>query len=61
MNVERQIIFYEHFFTDFYLEQTEKLQEKIEYVLKIIRTVQNIPKGVRTVSAKVLYSPKFVF
>ena len=44
MNVERQIIFYEHFFTDFYLEQTEKLQEKIEYVLKIIRTVQNIPR-----------------
>jgi phage-related protein len=29
---------------DFYLEQTEKVQEKIEYVFKIIRTVQNVPK-----------------
>jgi phage-related protein len=26
------------------LEQTEKVQEKIEYVFKILRTVQNVPK-----------------
>jgi phage-related protein len=44
MNIQRQIIFYKHYFTDFYLEQTEKVQEKIEYVFKIIRTVQNVPK-----------------
>ena len=44
MNIQRQIIFYEHYFIDFYLEQTEKVQEKIEYVFKIIRTVQNVPK-----------------
>jgi phage-related protein len=44
MNIQRQIIFYEHYFTDFYLEQTEKVQEKIEYVFKIIRSVQNVPK-----------------
>ncbi|WP_304066100.1 type II toxin-antitoxin system RelE/ParE family toxin [Pedobacter glucosidilyticus] len=44
MNSQRQIIFYEHYFTDFYLKQTEKVQEKIEYVFKIVRTVQNIPK-----------------
>lgn len=29
---------------EFYVEQTEKVQEKIEYVFKIIRTVQNVPK-----------------
>ena len=29
---------------DFYLGQTEKVQEKIEYVFKILRTVQNVPK-----------------
>ena len=29
---------------DFYLEQPEKVQEKIEYVFQIIRTVQNVPK-----------------
>jgi phage-related protein len=44
MNIQRQIIFHEHYFMDFYLEQTEKVQEKIEYVFKIIRTVQNVPK-----------------
>lgn len=44
MDVLRQIIFYEHYFQDFYLEQTGKVQEKIEYVFKIIRTVQNVPK-----------------
>jgi phage-related protein len=44
MNIERQIIFHKHYFLDFYLEQSEKVQEKIEYVLKIIRTVQNVPK-----------------
>lgn len=44
MNIHRQIIFYQHYFIDFYLEQTEKVQEKIEYIFKIIRTVQNVPK-----------------
>jgi phage-related protein len=44
MNTERQIIFHKHYFLDFYLEQSEKVQEKIEYVLKIIRTVHNVPK-----------------
>jgi phage-related protein len=44
MNIQRQIIFYKHYFTDFYLEQTEIVQEKIEYAFKIIRTVQNVPK-----------------
>jgi phage-related protein len=44
MKVERQIIFHERYFVDFYLEQPEKVQEKIEYVFKVIRTVQNVPK-----------------
>ncbi|HRE49919.1 MAG TPA: type II toxin-antitoxin system RelE/ParE family toxin [Flavitalea sp.] len=44
MNTQRQIIFHEHYFIDFYVEQPEKVQEKIEYVFKIIRTVQNVPK-----------------
>jgi phage-related protein len=44
MNTQRQIIFHKHYFTDFYLEQTDKVQEKIEYVFKVIRNVQNVPK-----------------
>ena len=44
MNKERQIIFFKKYFVDFYLEQNEKIQEKIEYVFKIIKTVQKVPK-----------------
>lgn len=43
MDSERQIIFYKKYFIEFYLSQTPKVQEKIEYVFKIIRTVQNVP------------------
>jgi len=44
MNIQRQIIFYKHYFADFYLEQPENVQEKIEYVFKVIRTVKNVPR-----------------
>ncbi len=44
MNTQRQIIFHGNYFTNFYLEQPEKVQEKIDYVFKVIRTVQNVPK-----------------
>lgn len=41
---ERIIIFHKHYFQDFYLEQSEKIQEKIEYVFRIIKSVPNVPK-----------------
>jgi phage-related protein len=44
MEIQRQIIFHKHYFADFYLEQTEKVQMKIEFVFTVIRTVQNVPK-----------------
>jgi phage-related protein len=44
MNTQRQIIFYEHHFSEFYLELNEDVQEKIDYVFMVIRTVQNVPK-----------------
>ncbi|MFH1005542.1 MAG: type II toxin-antitoxin system RelE/ParE family toxin [Bacteroidota bacterium] len=44
MNTERQIIFYRHYFQDFYLEQTERVQKKIGYVFRIIKTVDRIPE-----------------
>ena len=44
MKTERQIIFYKHYFQDFYSEQSGRVQEKIEFVFKIIKTVQNVPK-----------------
>jgi len=44
MKTQRQIIFYESYFIEFYLKQTDRVQEKIEYVFKVIRTVENVPK-----------------
>ena len=44
MDIQRQIIFHKHYFVDFYLEQSENVQEKIEYVFKVIRSVQNVPR-----------------
>ena len=44
MKVERQIIFHKNYFIDFYIAQSKKVQEKIEFVFKIIRTVQNVPR-----------------
>lgn len=40
----REIIFYQNHFIDFYIAQDLEVQEKIEYVFKIIRTVDRIPK-----------------
>jgi len=44
VKTERQIIFHGHYFLDFYLEQKAKVQEKIEYVFKVIKTVDRIPE-----------------
>ena len=44
LKTERQIIFHKDYFIDFYLRQTLKVQEKIEYVFRIIKTVDPIPE-----------------
>ncbi len=40
----RSIIFHGTYFTNFYLDQPLKVQEKIEYVLRIVRQVERISK-----------------
>jgi len=44
MKTDRKIIFHKHYFMEFYVAQTLKVQEKIEYVFKIVRTVDKVPK-----------------
>jgi phage-related protein len=44
MEVQREIVFHGQCFVDFYISQTPKVQEKIEYVFKLVRTVKNIPR-----------------
>lgn len=41
--VERKIIFHENHFMEFYFEQQPSVQEKIEFVFRIIRQVERIP------------------
>jgi phage-related protein len=40
----REIRFYEKYFIGFYLSLDKNVQEKIEYVFKVIRTVDMIPQ-----------------
>lgn len=40
----REIQFYEKYFIEFYLSLDSAVQEKIEYVFKVIRTVDRIPQ-----------------
>jgi phage-related protein len=44
LTTERQIIFYRHYFQDFYAEQNEKVREKIGYVFRVVTTVDKIPE-----------------
>jgi phage-related protein len=44
LSLQRKIIFHKNHFIDFYDNQPEKVQEKIEYVLMILKTVQFVPK-----------------
>lgn len=49
MNVQRQIIFHKHYFIEFYQEQSEKVQEKIEYVFKLFRLSRMSLKSFSTI------------
>ncbi len=40
----REIRFYKKYFIEFYLELDSTVQEKIEYVFKLIKTVDKIPQ-----------------
>lgn len=40
----REIKFYQDYFIEFYLSLDDKTQEKVEYVFKLIRTVDVIPE-----------------
>ena len=41
--MNKQIIFYENHFIDFYQNQNEKVKEKIKYVFELIKQVEKVP------------------
>jgi phage-related protein len=42
--MNREIIFFENHFMDFYLQLSPKAQEKVDFVLKLITTVKQVPE-----------------
>lgn len=44
MHTERRIIFHGTYFTEFYLSQPAAVQEKIEYVFRLIQQVERVPE-----------------
>lgn len=44
MKKERKIIFYKHYFVDFYTRQSEFVQNKIDYTFKVIESVARVPE-----------------
>jgi phage-related protein len=40
----REIIYYRHFYEEFYNAQTEKVKDKIDYVLYIVENAERVPK-----------------
>lgn len=40
----RKIAIYGTYFTDFYLKQTDKVKDKIDYVLELIKHEERVPK-----------------
>ena len=40
----RQVIAYKHYFLDFYEEQSDNVQAKIEWTLKLIQVTQQVPE-----------------
>ncbi len=44
MIFERQVIAYKNYFLDFYEEQTDNVQAKIEWTLNLIRITRQVPE-----------------
>jgi phage-related protein len=44
VKIVRQVIAYKRYFLDFYEDQTDDVQRKIEWTLNLLRTIDRIPK-----------------
>ena len=42
--MNREIIFYENYFIEFYQKQDEKVKDKIKYILELIKQVEKVPE-----------------
>ena len=44
METIRELIFYRHYFHEFFVRQTEKVKEKIDYVLFVLTHAERVPE-----------------
>ena len=44
MKIIRQVIAYKRYFLDFYEDQADDVQKKIEWTLNLLRTIERVPK-----------------
>ena len=44
MEIVRQVIAYKQYFLDFYKDQTDDVQRKIEWTLNLLQTIERVPK-----------------
>lgn len=44
MEIIRQVIAFRRYFLDFYEDQTDEVQRKIEWTLNLLRTIDRVPK-----------------
>jgi len=44
VKIIRQVIAYKRYFLDFYEDQTDDVQKKIEWTLNLLRTIERVPK-----------------
>lgn len=44
MNSVRKVVAYKRYFLDFYEEQTDEVQRKIEWTLNLLQTIDRVPK-----------------
>ena len=42
--MQREIIFFEDYFNQFYIAQTQKVKDKIDFILILVSTVRHIPE-----------------
>lgn len=42
--MQRQVVAYKHYFLDFYNDQTDDVQRKIEWTLNLIKVTTHVPK-----------------
>ena len=51
--MEREIIFYKHYFNEFYVAQDDNVKRKILHVLYYIRTIERLPSSIlKSISGK---------